>query len=530
MIGAKHARSDGATKVTGEAIYGVDYGEPGMLHAKLLRSPIPAGVIRRLNTSPATDLPGVHRVLATDDAPDVLAGLVLRDQRLFARGIVRYEGEPIALVVADTAELARDALDLIELEIEPSQAVGDVEAAMAPDAPLVHPDWKSYLPASGEDYPRYGNIATETIFDPSPDAVAQAFADAAAIVEDEFHAPRQYQAYLEPKSTVARFQDGRYVIHTAHQFPFGLRDGVAQFLNVRASDVRVIGHHIGGGFGGKLDVGLEPYAALAAKLVKRPVRLENDRTEDLLTCQCRENAIVRIQSALDADGRILGREVECLMDNGAYSGDMPWLASLPIHVIGQVYRPGATRIVTRLIYTNTAPTGSFRGIGGTYLSFAVERHMDSCARRLGIDRREFRLRNLRTSGEAVLNGQLLDDADILREAFDAVEQVAPWKELTAKPNRAGKLHGIGIAAATWLTNPMPGSVVLKLSEDGVVNVVTAATENGSGAVAMGVRQIVAAEFAISPEEVVITMPDTDSAGYDAGSQGSRTTQSSGAPP
>ena len=101
--------------------------------------------------------------------------------------------------------------------------------------------------------------------------------------------------------------------------------------------------------------------------------------------------------------------------------------------------------------------------------------------------------------------------------FDAVEQVAPWKELTAKPNRAGKLHGIGIAAATWLTNPMPGSVVLKLSEDGVVNVVTAATENGSGAVAMGVRQIVAAEFAISPEEVVITMPDTDSAGYDAGS-------------
>ena len=211
------------------------------------------------------------------------------------------------------------------------------------------------------------------------------------------------------------------------------------------------------------------------------------------------------------------------MDNGAYSGEMPFLASVPMHVLGQVYRAGATRVTTRLLYTNTAPTGAFRGVGGLYLYFALERHMDNCARRLGLDRREFRLLNLLRSGDASLTGQVLEDADILREAFDRLDEVAPWDEAVEAPARGGKLRGVGLAACTWLTNPLPGSVTLKLNEDGTIGVVTAATENGSGAVAMGVTQIVAEQLAVRPEDVIVLMPDTDSAGYDAGSQGSRTT-------
>jgi CO/xanthine dehydrogenase Mo-binding subunit len=523
VIGARTPRTDGETKVRGEAVYGVDYVEAGTLHAKLLRSPMPAGRIKTLDVSAAQELPGVLGVFTAADAPDCTAGWVLKDQRLFAHEVVRYEGEPIAGVVAETVAQGNAALGAIRLEIEPTAPVGDLEAALAEGARLVHPEWESYTPVGPQDYPRRGNVAAEMISDPDPEAREAAFAQADIVVEDEFRASRQYQAYIEPKSALARYENGRFVVHTAHQYPFNVRDRVAQFMGVRQSDVRVIGHHIGGGFGAKLDAALEPYAALFAKKTGRPVKLVNDRVEDLLTCPSRENAIVRIRTALASDGRILARELECLMDNGAHSGEMPWLASLPIHVLGQVYRAGAARIDCKLLYTNTAPTGAFRGVGGLYLYFALERHMDRCAEELGIDRREFRLKNLIGDGAASLAGQVLEEAGILREAFDRIDEAAPWADLTQRKSSDDKLRGVGIAAVTWLTNPMPGSVTIKLNEDGTVGLITGATDNGSGAVTMGVTQIAAEEFGVRPEDVVVLMPDTDSAGYDAGSQGSRTT-------
>jgi len=331
-------------------------------------------------------------VFTAADVAVTRAGAAVRDQPLFAQDVVRYEGEPIAGVVADDEAQARNALKAIAVELEPTPVAGDLEAAAAADAALVHPNWREYEVAF--DYPRNGNVAAELNSDPDPEAFADAFKAADIIVEGEYHAPRQYQAYIEPKSALASWEDGRYVVHTASQFPFNVRDQVASFLGVRVSDVRVIGHHIGGGFGAKLDAGLEPYAALFARAIGSPVKIVNDRSEDMLTCGCRENAVVRMRTALSSDGRILGRDVDCLMDNGAYSGEMPFMASLPMHVFGQVYRSGPARVRCRLIYTNTAPTGAFRGVSGTYLYFALERNMDECALRLGIDRREFRLKNL----------------------------------------------------------------------------------------------------------------------------------------
>ena len=427
LIGKSTTRTDAETKVRGEAIYGVDYGELGMLHAKLLRAPIPAGAITKLDVSGAVKCPGVRGVFTAADTQVARAGAVVKDQPLFARDVVRYEGEPIAGVVAETEAQAKAALAAIVLDLQPLTAVGDLETSLAPGARLVHPDWESYECAL--DYPRRGNIAAELVSNPNPEAVERAFKEADAIVEGEYRAPRQYQAYIEPKSALARWEGGRFIVHTASQFPFNVRDQVAQFLGVRLSDVRVIGHHIGGGFGAKLDAGLEPYAALFAKAVGRPVKLVNERSEDLLTCGSRENAIVRMRTALSSAGTILGREVECLMDNGAYSGEMPFMASLPMHVFGQVYRAGAMRITCRLAYTNTAPTGAFRGVSGTYLYFALERNMDECAVRLGIDRREFRLRNLIGDGEVSLVGQVLTDAGLLRQAFDQIENLAPWTEV-----------------------------------------------------------------------------------------------------
>src|SRR5262245_38388592 len=521
LIGTEVPRSDAESKVRGEAVYGVDHDEVAMLHARLLRSPLPAGAVRRLDAGAARGLAGVHAVVTAVDVPVARAGTVVADQPLFAGSTVRYEGEPVAGVVAETEDIAREALRRIVLEIDPLPAVGDVELALQPGAPLVHPEWRAY--ECSLEFPRAGNVACEMTSDPDPEAVAEAFREAAVVVEGEYRAQRQYQAYIEPKSALALWEGGRYVIHTASQFPFNVRDQVAQSLGVRSSDVRVIGHHIGGGFGAKLDASLEIYAALFARAVGRPVKITNDRTEDMLSCCSRENGIVRIRTALSADGTILGRDVDVLMDNGAYSGEMPFMASLPMHVFGQVYRAGAARVRCRLVYTNTASTGAFRGVSGTYLYFALERHLDECALRLGIDRRQFRLKNLIRSGDASLVGQVLVDADILAEAFDRLDQHLPWDEVTRRSPAAGRLTGVGIAAATWLTNPGPGAVTLKLNEDGTAALVSAATDNGSGAVSMGVTQIAAEELGLRPEDISIGMPDTDAAGYDAGSQASRTT-------
>lgn len=516
-VGRSVTRSDADPKVRGAAIYGVDFELSGTRYAALVRSPVAAGRITSIDTSAAEASPGVRAVITAGHAPPILSGLALDDQPLFASDVVRYEGEPIAAVVADSLEAARKAVRAVVVDIEEVAAVATLEDALADGARLVHEDWASYTPVpSLPSWPRDGNVCGEMIADPG--GVDEAFARADLIVEDRFVADRQYQAYLEPKSASALYESGRYTIHVSHQHPWNVRDRTARTLGVRSSDIRVIGHHIGGGFGARLDLGLEPYAALLARLVGAPVKLVNDRMEDLLTCHSRENAIVRIRSGVTRDGRVVAREFLCDMDAGAYATDTVFLISIPIFVAGSVYQVGPTRVVARAVYTNTAPTGAFRGVSGTYLYFALERHTDNLANAIGMDRREFRLRNLMSDGHAMLNGQVLDDAGILETAFDRVEEVVPWAHLGQGPNR-----GVGIAATVWLTNPLPGQATLKLNEDGTLGVITGATENGSGAVAMGIRQIAADELGIDPEDVILTLPDTDGQGFDAGSQGSRTT-------
>jgi CO/xanthine dehydrogenase Mo-binding subunit len=258
----------------------------------------------------------------------------------------------------------------------------------------------------------------------------------------------------------------------------------------------------------------------------------NTAHEERLTAPCRDNATVKIRSAVARDGTILAQDVDVVYDSGAYANNGPALVSIPMFMYGSIYRVGTARIRSRMVYTNTAPTGAFRGVGGPYLVFAAERHMDHIANELGRDRREFRLASLATNGHKMRNGQALEQLSILREAFDLVEARAPWaepgrgKQRDGQP-RDGKLRGVGMAAAVWLTNPAPGQATVKLNEDGTLTVVTAATDSGSGAVFTGLRQIAAEGLGLAADQVAITMPDTDAAGFDAGSQGSRTTHVAG---
>jgi CO/xanthine dehydrogenase Mo-binding subunit len=522
-IGSAAIRSDAWSKVAGETVYTYDYKEVGMLYGYLLRSRVAAGKLVRLDLSTARTMPGVRAVICAADVPETLAGWSMLDTPLFARDRVRYIGEPIAAIAADSLAEAHAAAETIELDIEPSAPVLDLEAACRADSALVHADWQDYVPADGSDFPRHGNVAAECSADPG--GIDAIFDSASLIVEDEFTSQRQYQAYLEPKSAVATYRDRRFTIHTGHQFPFNVRARVAQFMAVAPTDVRVIGHPIGGGFGGKLDYSIEPHAAALSKASGgRPVKLANHRVEDLISANCRENTIVKMRSALDKDGNILARDVDAYMDNGAYTGEMSYMASFPFHIGAINYRVGKFRARGRLVYTNTPPTGAMRGVSGPAMYAALENHMDHIAAELGADRRDYRLRHLFGNGDTLPNGQVLDNAEILKQGFDEIEKIVPWSKTATK---AKPYTGRGIGAAIWLVNPLPGSLSMKLEEDGTVSVNTAATDNGSGALAAGIPQIIAETLGIRPEQVRISDPDTDSAAWDGGSQGGRTTQTVG---
>ncbi|MBR46663.1 MAG: aldehyde oxidase, partial [Rhodospirillaceae bacterium] len=519
-IGSAAIRSDAWSKVNGETVYTYDYKEVGMLYGVLLRSPHAAGRLVRCDLAKAHTMPGVRAAIAAPDVPQTLAGWSMRDTPLFARDRVRYIGEPIAAVAADSLAEAFAAAETIAFEIEPETPVLDLEAACRPESPLVHPDWKDYVPAAGSDFPRNGNVAAECSADPG--GIDEIFAAAPHVIEDEFTSQRQYQAYLEPKSAVASYRGGRYTVHTGHQFPFNVRDRVAQFLDVPATDVRVIGHAIGGGFGGKLDYSVEPHAAALSKAAGgRAVKIANSRVADLITANCRESTLVRMRSAVDAEGNILARDVEAYMDNGAYTGEMSYMASFPFHCGAINYRVGKFRAKGKLVYTNTPPTGAMRGVSGPAMYAALESHMDHIAGELGFDRRAYRLQHLFGNGDALPNGQVLDNAELLQRGFDEIEKIVPWQ---GKAKDSTALKGRGLCAAIWLVNSLPGSLSLKLEEDGTVSVVTAATDNGSGALAAGIPQIVAETLGIRPEQVRVSDPDTDISGWEGGSQGGRTTQ------
>ena len=351
-----------------------------------------------------------------------------------------------------------------------------------------------------------------------PGDVDEAFGEADVIVEDVYTVPRQYQAYLEPKSATASYDGWRWTLNVSHQFPYKARSRVAQSLGVAESRIRVVGHHIGGGFGARLDLGIEHYAAIGASLTGRTVQLVNDREEDLLSCMSRENATIRVRSGVTKDGRIVAREFECLMDSGAYAGDTPYLTSIVL-LDGRLGVPG----------------GAHPGDGQERL------HQHRAIGSLPGSLRDLPVLRTgkahRPTGPGDRHGPAgVQDAQPLRAWRLHAQRTDPGgrrhPEGGVRPGRGaapwekagkGPLRGVGSAAVIWLTNPLAGSATLGIQEDGSLGVSTAATENGSGAVTMGLRQIAAAEFGLDADQVYVTSPDTDTQAYDAGSQGSRTT-------
>lgn len=516
-------RRDARDKVTGRTRYTIDAAGPELLHAAIVRAQVASARILRIDTARAAALPGVRAVVTFADAPG-LHGIGIADHPLFAHEVIRYAGEPVAAIAADTEAIARAAAALVAVETEPLPPVLTMAEALADGARLIHPDWRRYQVLK-DGAPRGGNVAWEA-------RVVRGDTDAAfarndvTIVDDCFRVGRQSQVPFEPRCAIASVEDGRVHLQASTQVPWTVRNVTATVLGIPPSRVRVTVPAVGGGFGLKFDCTIEPIAAVLAMKTGRTVALVHSREEEALTCLCRENAEVRIRSAVTAEGEIVGREATVLMDCGAYGGEQVFLSTMTAHTLGGNYRLGAVRLNSRAVYTNTPPNGAFRACNGVYNTFFLERHTDNISAAIGMDPMEFRRRNVLGDGSIGATGQVFR-GDVLRPMLD---QMADWcaSEPDLRDRAAGRLYGRATTVGTWFVFVGPSAATVHLNADGSATLVTTGVEIGSGTMVQALPQIVGATLGLHPEEVIVRAADTDAAGRDMGVGGGRTTVSIGA--
>ena len=518
-VGVSVPRVDGVEKVTGAAKFTADLEFPGLLEAKILRSPFPHAEIESIDASRAQAAPGVVAVLTRTDLKDIdpYYGNCLRDRAVVATDRVRFVGEPVAVVAAEDALAAETALSLIDVRYRELPCVADIDAARAEGAPLIH----EYLHGAGEFHDVAGvgelfggNICHRERFvkgDPE-----RAFAQAEEIVEESFEFPMVCQYAMEPHTAVARVSAEGIKLWSSSAHPFLVRSELAHMFDLPHTKVEVIVPFVGGAYGSKSYFKIEPLAvAMARKTGGRPVRVVQSVTESMLTTR-RHSARVRIKTGVKHDGALVAREAEVLMDTGAYADNGPRVAKRAISRMLGPYKLDHCSVDVLAFYTNTVPAGSMRSIGGPQTIWALESHMDSIAAHIGIDPLELRQRNLLNRGEVLKPGATPVDADLRAGMAAAVKPLNP-KAQTA--NR----HGIGVAIGVSDSEAMPVSVALvRLLADGSVILNAGTTEVGQGARTV-LCQIVAHELALPIESITLRGTDTSVTPFDRSTGASRST-------
>jgi CO/xanthine dehydrogenase Mo-binding subunit len=517
-IGVSVPRRDAVAKVTGRARYTGDFSLPGMCHARLLRSPHPHARIRSIDVTAARRAPGVVAVVTAADLTDVelFFGHAVRDHPLIAVDTVRYAGEPVVGVVAESVLEADQALELIEVDYEPLPFVTDVEAALAPDAPAVHAAaaergvYSGVREAIEEAHP---NLCTRT--DHVWGDIQAAFTDAALVIEGTYEYPMAYAYAMEPYTTLATFDEDGLTVMTAAQHPSIIQSELARCFHLPMSSVRVVIPLIGGAFGSKDYIKIEPLTAALALRAGRPVRLALSIDESIVTGRSIPTRI-RLRSAFNGDGTLRGREATVLLNAGAYAENAPRTGGRATRRLGGPYRIPALNVEAISVYTNTAPNASYRGLGAPQAVWAGESQMDEAAERLGIDPVELRRRNLLQRHERAWPGARGMDAD-LGDDLRIVSEAIGWDD--ALP--AG--HGLGIAVGAADAGAEPtSSAIVRVLSDGSVMVFTGSTEFGQGSATV-LAQIAAGELGVPVERVRLFHSDTALASYDRGTGASRTT-------
>jgi CO/xanthine dehydrogenase Mo-binding subunit len=537
-IGRPVPRIDARGKVEGRTEYTVNVELPGMLTARALRSPLPHARIARIDASAARALPGVAAVVTGEDLPELgieyLIGPAYRDQAPVAVGKVRFVGDIVAAVAARDRDTAEEALRLIQVEYEELPAVFDVREAMRPGAPAVHDsvlisssfaDLMEVLGSTGRL-----EIAANTCFHYTlrRGNVEEGFAASDEIFDDVFTSPATQHCDMEPHATVAAWDsEGRLNVWSATQSPSYVRSMLAGVFHLPEAKVRVLVSYLGGGFGSKLYMKLEPLVALLARRAGRPVKMVLAREEEFATIT-KHGVTVRLRTGVKRDGTLRVRTCEVLWDTGAYADIGPRIVYKSGYTAGGPYRIPNITIDSYCVYTNRPPAGALRGFGISQLVWAYESQMDIIARRLGMDPVRIRQLNLLEEGDIQATGTMMENIglqDCLREASRAVGWgAAPAPEGPGAAAQApARRRGRGIACALKaVITPSISVATVQMNGDGSVSVMTSTVDMGQGSNTI-LSQIAAEELGIPVDRVAIVHPDTDVTPYDLLTAGSRST-------
>lgn len=512
----RFVRADGPDKVTGSGRYAADINLTGQLVAKFRYAGVSHARITKLDTSAASAMPGVFAVLTAADVPDVIYSPVVPDRRLFAKDVVRFEGELVAAVAAVDAATAQAAVDAIVVEYKDLPIVDDLEAAMADGSPLVHQDWESYA-VTGDTVQR-PNVASFSSIEKGDIDAAMASAD--HVVTSRYVADGSHALPIEPRAVVAQWEGEKVTIWTSTQVPFDARAGVCETLQMPASRVRVIVPHLGGGFGGKCGFHFEAHVAALAKAARRPVKLVFSRQEEMVAPdRRREGMIVDITSGVKADGTLVARTGWIAIDNGAYTADAAFFPQLAaMHVAGP-YAMEAVKIEASLVYTNHQPSGSVRAPTAPQACWALESHTDELAAVVGMDPVEFRRANIVDEGIEGAAGQVYGEIG-LRRCLDAAVGASAYGDDLPDD------EAVGVAISWWPSFPGPSGAYIKIDSDGSGMIITGAQECGTGSV-MTLRMLAAKELGMEPEDFQLVYQDTSAAPYDTGATGSQTLLNNG---
>lgn len=498
-------------RVTGAIRYAQDVELDGMLHARILRSPHPHARIVRLDTSA---LPDDVVVLTPADVRNLgKYGCQIKDQTVLPLDRVRYVGDPIAAVAAPTRDLASEALDLIDVEYEELPAIFDAEEAITEGAILVHDQhmisdndaaYFGMRPQSGTNIChrfriRHGDID-------------EGFAQADVIVEETYHTASAQHVPMEPHASLAHWIGDRLEVYTGTQTPFNVRMELAGIFGLPEQQVRIISPPMGGSFGAKTFIRYEAIAASLARKARRPVKIVIERSEEWLTLN-RHPATVHVKIGARRDGTLVAKQVECLVDTGAYADCGPGVAQKMGFAAPGPYRIPHVRVDSSCIYTNLPPNGAFRGYGAMQSIWASERTMDLLADRLDMDPLELRLKNLLVDGDHYCTGEEMHDVHFIECLQRAAERVG-WMK-----SRSGK--GLCVFMKGMQT-PSRAAIAVAANDDGTYTIYCATAEVGQGAW-LAIRMMAAELLGVPVEKVLFHEPDTDIAPYDTRTTSSRST-------
>jgi CO/xanthine dehydrogenase Mo-binding subunit len=527
-VGESVTRIDAREKVTGSAVFADDiqFG-PGLLYARIVRSPHPHALIKKIDVSKAKALPGVKAVVTGDEFPGY-TGLYLQDRHIFCRDRARYVGDPIVGIAATSEEIAYRATELVEVEYEVLPPVLDAEFGASPESEVLHPKLGEYV-HQNFIFPEPGtNIANH--FKVRKGDVDGAWDQCAAIVQRKYRVPHIQHVPIEPHIVVAKAdQDGKISLWGSSQSPFAQRNLIALALGISQSKIQVIAPYVGGGFGSKAGVSMEALAvAIALKIPGYPVKLRLTREEEFYTAFVRQGLIAHYKMGCDKEGNLLATEVRYYWDAGAYTEYGVNISRASGYSSTGPYRVPNVKADSYCIYTNHPVGGPMRGFGMPEIHVGLEQCIDDLAHAIQMDAVEFRKKNCVKGGDIIVTGMVMHPNG-LYECIDKASKAIDWgrSNPASSPN---KRRGKGIASM-WKAPAMPpnagSSAEIRFSEDGTIGVSLGGQEIGQGTFTV-MAQIAAASLGVPYDWVRISTPvDTKYSPYEWQTVASRLTWSMG---